>query len=290
MSEARAKRFFAEPLVQFLIIGAAIFAIDFWVSANTQDDTKIVIDDPQLNELISIFVQGQGREPSPTEVDNLIVKWTQNEILFREARKMGLDKGDEMIRSRLVLKMQNVLFNSVLIDAPPEEELKAWFTEYRENYDIPAKFTIEQFYYGPEAQNTIAEAKTLVERMRDLEVPQEYAKQLRRYAKRPKKSLTGLFNEQGLDTLLSSNLNQWQTLVSNKGLHLARITHVEDAQQADFNEVKRQVGKDWMQYSNDTQLMQQTTEIANRYSVDITATKANKYIDDIELRPETAGE
>lgn len=284
------KRFLSEPLVQFLIIGAVIFLIDSVITDNSKDDSKIIIiNDTQLRELTSIFVEGQGREPSPLEIDNLIITWTQNEVLFREAKKMGLDQGDEMIRSRLVLKMQNVLFNSVSVDVPPDAQLKQWFEEYKENYDIPAKYTVEQFYFAADNLDSINAAKILKTAIGSADAPAEYQGELRRYLNRPKVSFKSLFNDEGLQELLKANINQWQVVSSEKGLHLARVTAVEPAKQADFNSIKRQVIKDWKRYSKDLQLMQQTTEIASRYFIEITANGATKETQNSSSELDTLG-
>jgi hypothetical protein len=278
----RAGQILSEPLVQFLIIGAAIFLIDWVVTAYRQDDTNIVINDTQLDELVSIFVHGQGREPSVNEVDNLIIKWTQNEIFFREAKKMGLDQGDEMIRSRLVLKMQNVLYSSVTSEVPTDGELESWFDDYRENYDMPAKYTIEQFFFARNRPDELNAAGELVLLLKDTSVlsklaefPEltEFESKLRRYQNRPAATFTGLFEQQSLNKLLATDIDQWRVIHSEKGIHLARVVAVESPKQAIFGDIKRQVIKDWKQYSNDLQLMQQTTDIANRYTVDITAVR-----------------
>jgi hypothetical protein len=283
------KKLFSEPLVQFLIIGAAIFLIDSVITDSRKDNSKIVINDARLSELTSIFMEGQGREPSPIEVDNMIIKWAQNEVLFREAKKMGLDQGDEMIRSRLVLKMQNVLFNSVSVEVPPDAQLKAWFEEYKEDYDIPAKYTVEQFYFAADNPDALEEAEALTTTIGSADVPPDYEQQLRRYPSRPKASLKNLFNDNGLQNLLKSNINQWQVVSSKKGLHLARVTKLEPAKQADFYAIKRQVIKDWKRYSKDLQLMQQTTEIANRYTIDIITKRVAKERQNGQSETETLG-
>jgi hypothetical protein len=274
MSEKTVKRFMKEPLVQFMIIGALIFAVDACVSRYAEDINKITIDDARLGQLIEIFRLGQGRAPSAQEVDNMIVKWTQNEILFREAKKIGLDRGDEMIRSRLVLKMQNVLFNNVTFEVPPKEELKQWFEEYKDNYNRPARFTMEQFFLGSVSDMDLGTANELARTLGSQTPAEPYANKLRKYPLRPAASLTSIFAEDDIAQLSQTPLNQWQVVTSANGLHLARFTDKIDAEVAVFEDHEIQIVKDWKQYANQLQLMQQTTEIANRYTIDITANKS----------------
>lgn len=274
MSDKPVKRFLKEPLVQFMLIGALIFAVDALVSRYSEDSNKITIDDARLGQLIEIFRVGQGRAPSVQEVDNMIVKWTQNEILFREAKKMGLDRGDEMIRSRLVLKMQNVLFNNVTIEVPPEEELKQWFEEYKENYDRPARYTMEQFFLGAVSDIDLSTASALASNLGNQTPATPYASKLRKYPLRPAASYTSIFAEDDIAQLSQAPLNQWQVVNSANGIHLARFIEKVEAEAAVFEDHETQIVKDWKQYANQLQLMQQTTDIANRYTIDITASPA----------------
>ena len=66
-------RLINEPLIQFLIIALFIFAADSYVLGKKEDPRRIVIDDTRLQELIDIFREGQGRDPSADEINNIVV-------------------------------------------------------------------------------------------------------------------------------------------------------------------------------------------------------------------------
>ena len=252
-----------EPLLQFLLLGAIIFAVDYYWVGRADDPRRIVIDDKKFNELVTIFEEGQGRKPTPGETEKLIVKWTQNEILYREALRMKLDQGDEMIRNRVILKLHNILFNNVSIEVPPEAELRSWFAEHRELYDRPAYFDFEQFSLsgvGTEAQ-ALAVAATLDT------VAGEKKGTLHRYRHRPATNLTSLYGAQHAGKLLGAAPNTWVAVEDSRGWQLARITASQPAQAAAFEQVHKRVIEDWKRYSHDLQLVRQTREIADRYTV-----------------------
>jgi len=146
MKEIRAA--LSQPLIQFLFLGAVIFAVDRGVNAGKEDPRSILIDDAKYAAIAGIFQDNQGRAPSEQEMAALTIQWAQNEVLYREGRLMGLGEGDEMIRQRLILKLRNVLFNRVVTEAPTEEVLRAWFEDNRAKYDRPETFDIEQFQVG----------------------------------------------------------------------------------------------------------------------------------------------
>ena len=279
-----------EPLIQFLLLGAMIFAVDYYITSNADNPRRIVVDDNRVSELITIFREGQGRDPSPQEIDNLIVVWTQNEILYREALQMGLDKGDEMIRSRVILKIRNVLFNSAIVETPADDELQRWFEQYREVYDSPAYYDIEQFRLADTSDT--AAAQQLAEQLGTAAPSEPLSDTLRSYRRRPASNLVSLFGEQDSEQLLNNPINQWTVVTSDRGLHLARLTRHYEAKPAQFAKVKNQVIRDWKKYTNNLQLARQTKEIADRYEIELMLTD-NKYLptngDDKPSQSSTSG-
>ncbi|MEM9316647.1 MAG: peptidyl-prolyl cis-trans isomerase, partial [Pseudomonadota bacterium] len=67
-----------EPLVQFLAIGALLFAVERVVALQADDPYEIIVDAGEIASLVRVFTEGQGRPPSEEEVKNLLVKWSQN--------------------------------------------------------------------------------------------------------------------------------------------------------------------------------------------------------------------
>lgn len=253
-----------EPLLQFLLIGALLFAVDYYFSASRDDPKQIYIDADRVDWLVGVFQEGQGRLPAADEVENLIVKWSQNEVFYREAQALGLDQGDEMMRSRLILKMRNILFNRIIQDPPSEEELLQWFELNRSKYDVPARYSFEQF---PVAGGSESDAQQLASTLQSGEAPKDSQTQLRRYQRRPAQNIQALFGPEGRDRLIEGEVGQWQAVQSQKGWHLARVVELHDAIPAQFDDVKTQVSKAFMEISADMQLVEMASEIADKYQL-----------------------
>jgi hypothetical protein len=135
---------------------------------------------------------------------------------------MGLDKGDDMIRQRLILKLRNVLFNRVVTQAPIEEVLRAWFEDNRAKYDKPEAFDFEQSpVSGPNAE---AQARALAAEQGSAEPPDEWQSKRRRYSKRPLSNLVDAFGQEDAARLLQGQDNEWVPVSSRTGWHLSRIT------------------------------------------------------------------
>jgi hypothetical protein len=99
---------------------------------------------------------------------------------------MGLDQGDEMMRSRLILKIRSILFNRIVKETPDEDELRKWFELNRAKYDVPPRYTFEQFPLVNIQDES--EAKRLAEELTDKPAPELFVSNLRNYQRRPVKT------------------------------------------------------------------------------------------------------
>src|SRR5476651_1652083 len=100
------KKILREPLLHFLVLGVAIFAAYGLVSPRTsQEPGKIVISAGQITALSEGFTRVWRRPPTREELEALIRDRVQEEVYFREAMALGLDKGDTIVRRRLRQKL-----------------------------------------------------------------------------------------------------------------------------------------------------------------------------------------
>ncbi|MEL6216418.1 MAG: hypothetical protein AAFQ99_12175, partial [Pseudomonadota bacterium] len=172
-----------EPLVHFILIAGLVFALDYAVRGQQEDPREIVVDAVTYEELLNVFKEGKGRLPTEAEMGTVLLKWSENEVLYREAQRLGLDKGDDMIRSRLILKIRNILFSNVVTPTPSEQDLRDWLEANRQRYDRPALFDVEQVAV-PSATDRLA-AEQMAERINDIGLTPELANDVRRYQRRP---------------------------------------------------------------------------------------------------------
>jgi peptidyl-prolyl cis-trans isomerase C len=99
-----ARAWFREPLIHFALLGVALFGL-FRLVAPPPSDT-IVVSAQTVERLRAQQARRLGRDPDPTELDAAIRTWADGELLYREAIALGLDRGDPIVRRRLVQKMQ----------------------------------------------------------------------------------------------------------------------------------------------------------------------------------------
>lgn len=252
-----------EPLLQFLLLALVLFGVDRYVLANADDPRRIVLDDEKYAELAAAFEAAQGRAPSAAEVQDLIIKWSQNEVLYREARQMGLDRGDDMIRQRLILKMRNILFSNVVTEPASEQELEAWFEGRRGNYDRPPRFDFEQF----EVLGGEAPARALAAELGTSPAPEGAAGRLRRYYARPASNIASLFNEEDARQLVDGTESRWFAARSGEAWHLSRITRRYPSEPASFAEARSRILAEYTEAAKRAELAEALKGVVEQYDI-----------------------
>jgi hypothetical protein len=97
------KRILKEPLCHFLLLGAGLF-LGYWLmpeSGTTNETQKVVVTQGQIEHLAASFARTWQRPLSPQELAGLVRDQVKEEVYYREAMALGLDKDDVVIRRRL---------------------------------------------------------------------------------------------------------------------------------------------------------------------------------------------
>lgn len=256
---------FREPLVHFVLIAGVVFALDYAVLGLREDPREIVVDAATYEELLDIFKEGKGRLPSESEMGTILLKWSENEVLYREAQRMGLDKGDDMIRSRLVLKLRNILFGNVVTPTPTEQDLRDWLEANRARYDRPALLDVEQV--ALEEAATEDDAQQLATQASEGSLAPELANRVRRYRGRPAIALSAVFNDDDVQRLVSGAPGAWKPVRSSAGWHIARVTGITPGVAAEYENIRGKLAEDWKKESQQRELAQALQAIVRDYDI-----------------------
>src|SRR5688572_4203081 len=114
-------RLCAEPIVHFFMLGALLFGLH---RALVGDPRTIVVTPGLKAELSRRFEDLQGRAPTAHELAAELQQWERDEAVFREARRLGLDRDDAAIRGVLVAKMRAIATAEVVLPVPTDEDLQ----------------------------------------------------------------------------------------------------------------------------------------------------------------------
>ena len=163
MRLALVRRWFREPLLHFLVAGALIFAVygllHPGVNATTPTNQIELTQDDLRQLAIAWLAQGRAL-PTAEEMHALVEQRVSEEILFREALALGLDKNDEMIKRRLAQKMDFLAEDVAALQDPGDAELRAWFVQNSGRFALPPRLSFRHVYFssdrGPGARDAAA--------------------------------------------------------------------------------------------------------------------------------------
>src|SRR5262249_5196197 len=133
-------RLLREPLLQFVALGLLLF-IGYRALHRTAGPQpgRIELTADDLRQ-IGLAWGAQGRPaPAPCEMQALVDGRVREEILYREALALGLDKGDTIVRRRMAQKMDFLFEDVAALHEPTDEELQAWFAKHAERFARPAR-------------------------------------------------------------------------------------------------------------------------------------------------------
>lgn len=157
-----------EPLLYFLLLGGVLFVLfqqvsDEGFSGGNQLE-EIIISDGQVDALIVGFEKVWQRLPNQQELDGLVEEFIREEIFYREAMAMGLDKNDSIIRRRLRQKIEFLTEDIASLEVPEEEELQTFLDENTESYLTQSRFSFKQIYFNVSERGAAAveDAQTLL--------------------------------------------------------------------------------------------------------------------------------
>ncbi len=147
------KRVLREPLVHFLALGVVLFAI-YGVSNRGQSKNpqshQIVLTLDDLRQLQIGFAAQWQRPPTTQEMMSLVENRIREEILYREALAMGLDKDDTIVRRRMAQKMEFLAEDVAAAHEPSAAELKEWFAKNTQMFSQPPRVTFRLLYFSPD--------------------------------------------------------------------------------------------------------------------------------------------
>jgi len=143
-------KFLKDPLVHFVALGAAIFAIFALLETEPgAGDRRIVIPAVEIDGLWGAMSMLYGRAPTEDDIALLIEPRIREEVLYREALALGLDRDDSQVRQRLVEKMTFLSEDLMPAEPPSDAELAAYFQDNQQTFIEPARVDFEQLYFSP---------------------------------------------------------------------------------------------------------------------------------------------
>ena len=270
------KKILHEPLVHFFLAGGLIFLFYSLIGPDGAPDNEIVVDNAVIERLKATWQGRTKREPSPDELDGLLADYLFEELFYREARSLGLEQGDPIIRRRLVQKMTLLTETAAQQAQPTEAELMEWYDAHPDLYRMEPRLGFKHIYFSHDRRDGNAEedASALLSRLKGLDetaaqpglgdafmLPHEFPDVGR-------SQLGRLFGEDFAAMLFTLKPGSWQGPVpSSYGYHLVYLFDKQDARPIPFSESKTRVLQDRQRDKNEQAIKDLLEELKSRYEI-----------------------
>jgi hypothetical protein len=254
---SRIRRWLREPLLHFLFAGAVVFAVyELLNPAGGRIDRadQITLTQDDLRQL-AVHWLAQGRSPPTTALmRELVEERVREEILSREAVALGLDKGDEIIKRRLVQKMNFLAQDLAALQTPSDADLAEWYAQNSDRFALPPRASFRHLYFSFDRPGARERSGAVLDQIagKPADAPevagvadpfmfQDY------YAERTPEQVAREFGPPFAKALFQLKPGAWQgPIQSGYGWHLVFIDAIEPRRVPAFEEVEPKVKSAWL--------------------------------------------
>lgn len=258
------KKLGKEPLFHFLILASLLFLFDHLLSSNQKE--KIIVDRQTVEFLIKQREDLELRKLSPEERKQTVDLFVEDEILYSEAYKRGLDKGDSRMRRNLILKMRGLLTGD--LKQPTGKDLRDYFEANRENFTRPATVSLQHVFFSDPTQlpdNILEKLQTGMDPSKIGEFHSSIGPSLPHLSRI---GLVGTFGAEAARTILAIDDGRWHgPIESIHGVHFVRIIDREPALQAQYEDVKTYLEGDWLMAQSRKAIEKELNKLSNNYEI-----------------------
>ncbi|MXZ70439.1 MAG: peptidyl-prolyl cis-trans isomerase [Acidobacteria bacterium] len=262
------------PLLVFLFLGTAVFLFGRWQDQAEAEGRVVSVSEDQIAAIRQRWVAQWGREPTPRELRGLIDDAVREEILYREARHLALDRNDPIVRRRLAQKLTFMLEDNADVPAPAAEDVETHFAVHADRYRVPRRTTFRHVFLGDDGRtDPAADAVDLLDEARrgrdgawrDLGDPFIL---LREYADRSDQEIAELFGGRFAAALSDVAVGRWHGPVrSAHGTHLVLVMGRTEPRTPDFDDVRLRVADDLLAIRRRAQNQAAIQAVRERYEV-----------------------
>lgn len=237
-----------EPLAHFLMAGMVVFVL---LSGRPPDlaERRIVVSEAVVSRLVGRWTQAFRRTPTQHEIDGLIRDHVSDQVYYRVALRLGLDRDDEVVIRRMRTKVLAIAVAQAEAAIPADSDLQDWLTANAQRYAPEPRLDFEQIYLGADSRISRALARSLLSRLaagkpasgRLPPAPLDAA-----FQDATSSDIDAQFGAEFAQTIGALPQGEWQGPVpSGLGLHLVKVLANRTPETPPLVQVRQRVENDW---------------------------------------------
>jgi hypothetical protein len=270
------KRLLKEPLLHFLLLGAAIFVLFQFTGIRSEpQDRRIVVTPGKIEQLVIGFSRTWQRPPTSEELDGLVEDYVKEEVWYREALAMGLDQDDTIVRRRLRQKIE-FLAEDAAAAPPTEQDLQAWLEKHPDKFRIEPKLALRQVFVNVHRRGEGAskEATKLLARLNsagkkvDSSTLGDTSLLPHQLPLSSLDEVARVFGDQFAQQVSRLDPGRWAGRVqSGYGLHLVYVSERTEGRFSPLAEVREAVKREWLSARREEVMEATYRKMREKYAV-----------------------
>lgn len=271
-----------EPLLHFVVLGGLIFALEAVVAApdgpGPGERAPLVVSTELAEGLAARHEDRLGSPPDASERRSLVEAFVRREVLYRSAMELGLDQSDDVVRQRLIQKMEFVLDNRADVAEPTDEELIAFMESNADRYRDPPRMSFTHVFFARDQrrQNAEGDAETALAELRaESPVPERAAERgdpfMLQYdfVRRSSDDIRRGFGSTFADAVEALPLGEWSgPVLSSYGVHLVRVGARSEGGLPPLDVVRERVAAEWADQARTEAIEAASRELVESYPVE----------------------
>jgi peptidyl-prolyl cis-trans isomerase C len=249
------KKLAREPLLHFLLLGALIFAVNGWRDGQrspTESKTaRIEVTAGTIAWLSEGFSKQWHRAPDARELRGLVSDHVREEVLYREALAMGLDRNDTIVRRRMAQKMEFLGQDIAAAVEPDEAMLRKFFEQNAARYAKAARVSFRHVYFskdrrGERLDADAREALVLLSRGENEETVGDPFLREHEFADADETDIASALGREFAAQVVTLPAGEWRgPIASSYGVHLVLVSERAEPQAMEFEAVREAVARDF---------------------------------------------
>jgi hypothetical protein len=271
------RKLIREPLFHFVLLGAVIFLLAGRVrSGSVGSGDKIVVTQSQIESIVVGFSRTWMRPPSQEELQGLVNDYVREEVLYREAKAMGMDQDDIIVRRRMRQKFEFLAEDQAARTGPPtDQELESYLRQHADKYSEEPNFSFDHIFFSREMRGASAdaEANAMLARLSrkgtiDIAKLGDAFLLPSRFEKTSAGETARLFGGKFAEDLTKAPLGTWAgPIESSYGIHLVRVNARIPEGAPPLARVREAVLRDLLNDRRKQELDTQYEKLRARYTV-----------------------
>jgi parvulin-like peptidyl-prolyl isomerase len=267
-----------DPLVHFAVAAGLLFAgYQFLGRSETSESPSepVRIGEGEIQWLQKTFANQWQRPPSADELTSLTANLLEEELFAREAKSLGLDQNDTIVRRRLAQKLDFLIADTSQIAEPKEADLTSFYADHADRFKTAPTISFRHVYFSPaKRSNAQADARAaLVLISTGDTAPDQIGDSLlvdAEFTDADYQTVSNLFGPDFAKAAFAMPEQEWVGPVpSGFGLHLVLVTKHRPSETRPFDQVREEVAGEWQRQKEREIRAAYVAKLKDKYGVDI---------------------